>query len=65
VSVGIFSYRVSDSEDFDEARGEITAYSPRLVEEAVFSEVQLRVAERRSVNRVMSSSCSQPSPTKE
>jgi hypothetical protein len=30
-----------------------------------FSEVQLRDAERRSVRRVMSSSCSQPSPTKE
>src|SRR5215212_6856444 len=30
-----------------------------------FKEVQLRVEERRSVRRVMSSSCSQPSPTKE
>jgi hypothetical protein len=30
-----------------------------------FSEVQLRGAERCSVRRVMSSSCSQPSPTKE
>src|SRR5215203_3119150 len=30
-----------------------------------FSEVQLRDGERRSVRRVMSSSCSQPSPTKE
>src|SRR5215210_8500556 len=30
-----------------------------------FSEVQLRDAERRSVRRVISSSCSQPSPTKE
>jgi hypothetical protein len=30
-----------------------------------FSEVQLRNAERRRVRRVMSSSCSQPSPTKE
>ena len=32
VSVGICSYRVSDSEKFDEPRGEITAYLPRLVE---------------------------------
>ena len=31
----------------------------------VFSEVHLGGAERRSVRRVMSSSCSQPSPTKE
>jgi hypothetical protein len=30
-----------------------------------FSEVQLGAAERRRVRRVMSSSCSQPSPTKE
>src|SRR5918997_2413972 len=30
-----------------------------------FSEVQLRDEERRSVRRVISSSCSQPSPTKE
>jgi|SRR5215208_1810385 hypothetical protein len=30
-----------------------------------FSEVQLTDTERRSVRRVMSSSCSQPSPTKE
>ena len=30
-----------------------------------FSEVQLRVVECRSVTKVMSSSCSQPSPTKE
>ncbi len=30
-----------------------------------FSEVQLRILERRSVRRVMSSSCSQPSPVKE
>jgi hypothetical protein len=30
-----------------------------------FYEVQLQVAERFSVRRVMSSSCSQPSPTKE
>jgi transposase-like protein len=30
-----------------------------------FSEVQLRFGERSSVRRVMSSSCSQPSPTKE
>jgi hypothetical protein len=30
-----------------------------------FSEVQLRDAERLSVGSVMSSSCSQPSPTKE
>ena len=30
-----------------------------------FSEVQLREAERFSVRRVMSSSCSQPSPVKE
>jgi hypothetical protein len=30
-----------------------------------FSEVQLRAAERRRVRRVMSSSCSQPSPVKE
>jgi hypothetical protein len=30
-----------------------------------FSEDQLRVAERSSERRVMSSSCSQPSPTKE
>jgi hypothetical protein len=29
-----------------------------------YSEVQLRAAERRRVRRVMSSSCSQPSPTK-
>src|SRR5215218_8756663 len=40
VSVGAFSYRVADSEDFDEPRGESTAHSPRLVEEeVVFSEV--------------------------
>jgi hypothetical protein len=32
---------------------------------AGFSEVQLRVAERSSVRRVMSSSCSQRSPVKE
>jgi hypothetical protein len=31
----------------------------------VFSEIQLKGAERFSVRRVMSSSCSQPSPTKE
>jgi hypothetical protein len=30
-----------------------------------FSEVQVRIGERSSVRRVMSSSCSQPSPTKE
>ncbi len=30
-----------------------------------FSEVQLRDGERRSVRRVMSPSCSQPSPVKE
>jgi hypothetical protein len=30
-----------------------------------FSKVQLRGAEHRSVTKVMSSSCSQPSPTKE
>jgi hypothetical protein len=39
-------------------------YSPNLVEGS-FSEVQLRDAERSIVRRVMSSSCSQPSPTKE
>src|SRR5215216_6434891 len=39
-------------------------YSPECVE-GTFSEVQLRGAERRSVTKVMSSSCSQPSPTKE
>jgi hypothetical protein len=33
--------------------------------ETEFSEVQLRDAERFSVRRVISSSCSQPSPTKE
>src|SRR5215218_5817195 len=65
VSVGMFSYRVADSEDFDEPRGESTAYSPKLVEVGVFSEVQLWDTERRRVRRVMSSSCSQLSPTKE
>jgi hypothetical protein len=39
-------------------------YSPEWMQ-GVFSEVQLRDAERLSVRRVMSSSCSQPSPTKE
>jgi hypothetical protein len=39
-------------------------YAPKCLEVA-FSEVQLRVAERSSVKRVMSSSCSQPSPVKE
>ena len=43
VSVGICSYRVSDSEKFDEPRGEITAYLPRLVEVGVFSEVRARL----------------------
>jgi hypothetical protein len=33
--------------------------------ELEFYEVQLKDEERRSVRRVMSSSCSQPSPTKE
>jgi hypothetical protein len=37
VSVGVFSHRVSDSEKFDESRGESAAYSPKLVEK-VFSE---------------------------
>src|SRR5215217_8264396 len=32
VSVGMFSYRVADSEAFDEPRGENTACSPKLVE---------------------------------
>src|SRR5215203_6522768 len=40
-------------------------YSSKLIDEGVFSEVQLRDADRLSVRRVMSSSCSQPSPTKE
>jgi transcriptional regulator with XRE-family HTH domain len=41
--------------------------SPGFVSRSVteFSEVQLRDAERFSVRCVMSSSCSQPSPTKE
>jgi quercetin dioxygenase-like cupin family protein len=39
-------------------------YSPNLVEGS-FSEVQHRDAERLSVRMVISSSCSQPSPTKE
>src|SRR5215211_1172339 len=39
----MFSYRVSDSEKFDEPRGEITAYLPRLVEVGVFSEVRARL----------------------
>jgi hypothetical protein len=39
-------------------------YSPQCVE-GKFSEVQLLVGERRRVRRVMSSSCSQPSPRKE
>jgi hypothetical protein len=37
----------------------------RTGSKGVFSEVQLRAAERCSVRRVMSSSCSQPSPVKE
>src|SRR5215211_329140 len=40
------------------------SYSPECVE-GEFSEVQLQLAERRSVTKVMSSSCSQPSPVKE
>ena len=40
------------------------AYSAKFVG-TEFYEVRLRDAERRSVRRVMSSSCSQPSPTKE
>src|SRR5918993_4640644 len=44
---------------------QLEPYSPKLVDEGVFSEVQLKDEERRSVRRVMSSSCSQPSPTKE
>ena len=39
-------------------------YSPKLVE-TEFSEGLLHVAERSSVRRVMSSSCSHPSSTKE
>jgi hypothetical protein len=37
----------------------------QTVSEDEFSEVQVRDAERSRVRRVMSSSCSQPSPTKE
>jgi hypothetical protein len=40
-------------------------YDFQTVSQNVFSEVQLRDAERRSVTKVMSSSRSQPSPTKE
>src|SRR5215208_5617603 len=47
-----------------EALVTLSAYSPKCVE-GEFCEVQLRDAERRRVRRVMSSSCSQPSPTKE
>jgi hypothetical protein len=39
-------------------------YSPDCPEE-VFSQLQRFVAVRRSVTKVISSSCSQPSPTKE
>src|SRR5215213_2169743 len=39
-------------------------YSFDLLEVGEFSEVQLRVAERSRVRRVISSSCSQSSPTK-
>jgi hypothetical protein len=40
-------------------------YSPKYLEVDALPEVQLRVAERRIVRRVMSSSCSQLSPVKE
>jgi hypothetical protein len=40
VRVGKFSYGVADSEEFDAARGESTAYSPKLVEVEMFSEVE-------------------------
>jgi hypothetical protein len=42
-----------------------TMVHPPSCQENVFSEGQSRLAERWSVRRVMSSSCSQPSPTKE
>src|ERR687889_229930 len=40
-------------------------YSPYSLEVEGFSDVQRLAAERRSVTKVRSSSCSQPSPTKE
>src|SRR5215212_6561835 len=40
-------------------------YSPKLIDGEVFSAVQLKDEERRNVRRVISSSCSQLSPTKE
>jgi hypothetical protein len=43
----VFVYGVHNPEDFDEQSGESTAYSPKLVEIVVFSEVQL--IEMRSV----------------
>jgi len=51
-------------EEVSQTSARLSPYSPDCVEEE-FSEVQLRDAERRSVRSVMSSSCSQPSPTKE
>jgi hypothetical protein len=39
--------------------------SPKLIDGEVFSDAQVRGEERRSVRRVISSSCSHPSPTKE
>jgi hypothetical protein len=46
-------------------RPSLPPYSPKLIDGEVFSAVQLKDAERFSVRRVMSSSCSQPSQTKE
>jgi hypothetical protein len=40
-------------------------YSPKLIDGEVFSAVQFKDEEHRSVRRVMSFSCSQPFPTKE
>ena len=51
------------------SKGKQAELAARLFTEAhrggVFSYVQLRAVARRRVRRVMSSSCSQPSPTKE
>jgi hypothetical protein len=46
-------------------RGDVTFHVGLNFAQTEFSEVQLSDAERFSVRRVMSSSCSHPSPTKE
>jgi hypothetical protein len=46
VSVGVFVGRVESLENFDEPRGESTAYSPKLVED-VFSVLRLDAVSRK------------------